>query len=244
MKKLLLSSACLLGVAVLPALAGPTIYWPNSGTGEVPTGVNYLTFDTLTPGWTGTTVVNTIAGSADNVGVTLEIKPDGKAVQGSQSGVYAAPVLSGGQGAPFGGQADGVDVTTYLTTGKSPVPGGEVILRFATPQQYLGLLWGSVDLYNTLEFFDANGSIGSITGGQVNAAADGNQGAAGTYYININSDVPFTYVKATSSQYAFEFDNVAFNSTPVTIPDGGALTGILGASLLGLGAVSRKLRVG
>ncbi len=35
--------------------------------------------------------------------------------------------------------------------------------------------------------------------------------------MNINSTLPFTYAVATSSQYAFEFDNVAFNPTPASL---------------------------
>jgi hypothetical protein len=47
-------------------------------------------------------------------------------------------------------------------------------------------------------------------------------------YVNISSTLPFNKVIATSTQYAFEFDNVAYNPTPVPEPT----TMIAGALLL------------
>jgi hypothetical protein len=46
--------------------------------------------------------------------------------------------------------------------------------------------------------------------------------------VNINSTLGFDSVVATSSQYAFEFDNVAYSATPVPEPT----TMIAGALLL------------
>ena len=74
------------------------------------------------------------------------------------------------------------------------------------------MLWGSVDQYNTLQFFDGATFLASFTGGDVFAAADGNQGAPGTYYVNFTSDVVFNKIVGLSSQYAFEVDNFAFNT--------------------------------
>ena len=83
---------------------------------------------------------------------------------------------------------------------------------------YLGLLWGSVDTYNTLSFYNDHGTnfLGSITGSQVSSMANGDQGEQGTFYVNINSTVAFDTVVATSSQHAFEFDNVAFGSEQIS----------------------------
>ena len=67
------------------------------------------------------------------------------------------------------------------------------------------------------------------------ASANGDQGAAGTFYVNINSTLSFTTVVATSSQYAFEFDNVAFNATSV-VPEPATIF-LFGAGLLGLGFI-------
>ena len=43
---------------------------------------------------------------------------------------------------------NGPDTTTYLTTGI-----GSVTLTLPGPEKYFGLLWGSVDTYNTLSFY-------------------------------------------------------------------------------------------
>jgi hypothetical protein len=65
--------------------------------------------------------------------------------------------------------------------------GGTATFRFNAPQSYFGLLWGSVDTYNALSFYDASGDLIATVGG-AGAGADGNQGAAGTDYVNVFSD--------------------------------------------------------
>ena len=63
--------------------------------------------------------------------------------------------------------------------------------------------------------------------------------------INATGGSAFDRVIATSSQYAFEFDNVAFNQTdPVAdpVPEPMSL-GLLGTGLFGLRFVARRRRV-
>ena len=94
----------------------------TASVGGAPTGVNYVNFDNLTLG---------SAGGVSN-GVTVSFAGDGQAVQGSQSGVYAAPYLSNGNGTLFGDPNNGPDATTFLTTGTGSVtlslPGKESML--------------------------------------------------------------------------------------------------------------------
>ena len=175
----------------------------SASVGGAPTGVSYANFDNLPLGAAG--------GVSD--GISVSFTGDGQAVQGSQSGVYAAPYLSNGNGTLFGDPNDGPDATTFLTTGI-----GSVTLTMPGEETYLGLLWGSVDAYNTLSFYDGSTLIGSVTGTDVTSNADGDQGQFGTFYVNINSTVSFDRVVATSSSYAFEFDNVAYNLSSVPEP--------------------------
>jgi hypothetical protein len=207
---------------------------PSGSVGGAPTGVSKANFDELVLG-SGSQAVAVVPAGSLNGTMTVSFTPEGQVVQGASEGKYAPPFLSGGNGAGFGSpnQADGADATKYLTTGTS---GSEVILSFSKPQRYLGLLWGSVDTYNTLTFYSAGGSVGSLTGSDVFKSPNGDQGVNGTIYVNINSSLAFDTVIARSSEYAFEFDNVAFNVTPVpeasTWPAGIAALGMLVASFL------------
>lgn len=225
-----LALAMLLAAAATPAPAGAALSIV-AGIGGAPTGVNRSNLDHLTLGATAPQMIAP--------GVMLSLVPDAAVVQGSLSGRYAAPFLSGANGAGFGAgggtQANGADATPYLSTGSTGAfAGAGITISFAAPQSYFGLLWGSVDTYNTLSFFSGATLLGSITGGQVTPQATGNQGAQGTFYVNINSGLAFDRVVATSSQYAFEFDNLAWSAAPVGVPEPAALA-MLAAGLAGLG---------
>lgn len=200
----------------------------SSSIGGAATGANKVNFDSCALG----------SGGCVTGGITVAFTPDGQVVNGSVAGAYAAPFLSGGNGAGFGSpdQPNGVDTTNYLTTGV-----GTVTLMFGGLQNYVGLLWGSVDDYNTLSFYNGATLVGQITGVDVLNSPNGDQGVNGTVYVNINSDSPLTSfdrIVASSTQYAFEFDNVAY-SERAQIPEPGTLA-LLGASLLGLGLLRRR----
>lgn len=60
---------------------------------------------------------------------------DAKAVQGSLSGQYAAPFLSGNQGALFDGHPNGPNTSVSLTSGSTSA-GGAVRLEFGSDHQF------------------------------------------------------------------------------------------------------------
>ena len=218
------------GMALAAATAGATTI--TGSVGGVPSGADlYENFDSvplggesyITPG-----------------GITVTFGNDGQAVQGASSGRYAAPFLSGGNGSSFGNLMDGADQTTYFSSGSTNSnPAANVTLSFARPEHYLGLLWGSVDDFNTLAFYRGAIEVGRFTGADVSSLANGDQGAGGTYYVNIDLSDSFTSVVATSSSYAFEFDNVAVSADTLKVSEPGAA----GLFLLGLLLVGSAYRL-
>ena len=140
----------------------------------------------------------------------------GAIVSGSVSGEYAAPYNSGVMTAP--------DATNYLTVPVSPAPSGSASFTFGDTHDYLGLFWGSMDSYNTIDFLNNNFLVASYTGDDLTNPADGNQSAPSTnVYVNFLNMPVFDEVVFSSSQYAFEIDNVAVGTTPATVPAPGAL---------------------
>lgn len=136
-------------------------------------------------------------------------------VQGSVTDQYLAPNFgSAGQPAAFGqGSYTGPIQTQYI----SVYGGTTATLTFNTPQNYFGLLWGSVDAYNSLSFYNANGGlIGTVSGSTIASVAGHPTGfnSGVDEYVNVDVSAPFTKVVLSSGQNSFEFADVAHKFVP------------------------------
>lgn len=226
---------------VAAALVGGCLAWATAADatvsilsvdGSLPAGatrdnLDWLGFD---PAHDPTT---SAGGTSPTSGLFISFSDDGGAAQNSTS-VYTAPEITAGNDAGFG-MVGPTDTTIFASAGGKQ--GSSATLQLPGSHNLFGLLWGSVDTFNVLTFKDANGhDIGTISGSDL----IGTQGAQehGSYYVIIGSDVPIDRVIATSSDYAFEFDNVAFGNVTTT-PEPFTLS-LFGAGLAGLGFVRRR----
>lgn len=133
-------------------------------------------------------------------------------VTGTPAFGYTAPYYSGSTSAYFGELPDvGSDTTQYVAVQS----GGTATLHFSSPENYLGLLWGSIDTgFNYIDLYDGSSLIGSVQASQLTGIQDNSPGIDGTAYVNVNSTTPFSSAvfNTTGPQgdFSFEFDDVAY----------------------------------
>jgi PEP-CTERM motif len=102
----------------------------------------------------------------------------------------------------------------------------------------LSFYWGSIDAYNTVEFFKTGGIlVGSLTGADV-APLVGN-GAQNTFQSNRHVSIALTsgtydYARLSSTSNSFEFDNIASG-----VPEPATWAMML-IGFAGLGLLSRR----
>jgi len=160
----------------------------------------------------------------------------------SQAGVAAAPAGNTGSCyayTPGPGQVVPAWIEIDYANLLAAIPGNPAV-------NYLGFYLGSVDTYNSLQFYRGTESTPFLTlnGPEIlgsNGGNSGNQIANGSnVYININFvGESFTKFRFTTTAIAAEFDNIVTGLTnrPVSAP---ATLALLGLGLLGMSLRRRK----
>ena len=127
---------------------------------------------------------------------------------------------------------------------------GYVIAHLTAGQylNYFGLYYGSIDPYNMIEFFGADGGLVDIVYGSEiiarcsPACAPGSQTAQGTnQYVNLllAPGETFKSLRFTTWGTAVEVDNLAIGVGVVEVPEPASLA-LVGLGLLGMAAVRRR----
>lgn len=139
------------------------------------------------------------------------------------------------------------DTSCYFIVNDEFTFGGYVDFQFGqgdpTPNTYVGFYWGSPDEYNTVQLLDFNLNPITIAGFGDTLTGDEATAAAGlqpyeSLFINFAFDTAvedFLYLRIGSVNWAFELDNLAFSSDPISGPQELRPLSLLTAARIGPG---------
>jgi hypothetical protein len=209
------AKALVFAAAAVSATAASATINVSAVIGGSPYAGPPVTYNFDTPGTTPTTINGAIVGP------------------GTTNNAFAQPIGSTGQ---------------YFSVGPSTTTPGTVLLGVVGPLVSLSFIWGSIDTFNSLHFTDAAGNllVGSqynFTGSQiaalVPAPANGSQvlGSQNPIVTFLFSGLDQTLIggfQMSSTQNAFEIDNIAVNAVPEP--------GTWAMMLLGFGAIGFAIR--
>lgn len=149
-------------------------------------------------------------------------------------GVITTGTTPGSFAQPFGSTGN------YYSVGPSTSSPGTIDLSAFTDIASISILWGSVDTYNTLEFIDALGNpLATFVGNDIFNPANGDQtdpntNPVVTFLLSGTDMSDVAGLRLSSSQNAFEVDNLAINAVPEP--------GTWAMMLLGFGAIGFAIR--
>lgn len=227
-------------IAVIAALsaqsASASVMLTTSLNNVLPINAVLYNFNASDPNYAAAPTLYSPLSAISTSGAIVTFDPGAYLATGNIGGVVAAPIV---------GQSAGPDTNAYLAA----EPNANVTIDFGGNQQVdFGLLWGSIDTYNTLTFYDGGSQVASFTGSDVTSTPNGYQGYGGSSYVNfLFNGQTFDKVVASSTQPAFEFDYVkslaADGPPPVFpgVPEPGTWAMMM-LGLVGLGAALRLRR--
>jgi hypothetical protein len=171
----------------------------------------------------------------------------GIATYSTASGAAATVVntsVSGQHAMPNG------DTSYYLTSAPqgSSVEGatGDVVINFNKSLDYFGIYLGSVDAYNSIDFYTNNG-VKTITGSDITSTPDGSWfSQTSNLYVNFlaNPGETFNKVVLKTSGIAFETDNHAYREAAAkSVPEPGTIAGLLVMGAMGAGSLLKRKRL-
>lgn len=218
------------------ALVGTTVFCVSANPASAITLVNGSSTPTpngISSNQPGVTTIDFNNGVAPTTGFAKYSSPVGTPtiVSGSVSGSYAKPVG---------------DESKYLTISptRNNVPGNtdSVTIDFDQALDYFGLHWGSVDTYNSIEFYSGISLLQSFAGTDIpGATGGGNQSSPqDNLFVNFFADAGQTFNKVVlkSSGTAFESDNHAYRVA--NVPEPGSMLGLLAFGALGVGSFTKR----
>jgi hypothetical protein len=215
-----------------------SLFSPLAPSGTTPTAINLV----------GITAPSRSTITGAGYTVSFSVAAGQGVVKGDVATLHAVPVagVSGSTPEYLTGNYGSSLTTSIAASGNYFSTGlGTITFTFTTPQTSIAVLWGSIDVGNSLTFNDT--AHFKVTGAAVQSAAgtiggNGFQGAGGSAYVVVDTTTPFTTISATSTVPSFEFAALAASTAKfTTTPEPTTLfLFALGIGMIAFGAHRRR----